>query len=83
MMHPHLLNKLKSLSNCFDARKIVAAVFWDRKEIFMVPFMQQGTTVMSEPIVKHYKTCTRHGKLTSYVVFLHDDSVCPYAAART
>jgi hypothetical protein len=30
------------------ARKLMAAVFWDRKGVLMVDFMQQETTVTSE-----------------------------------
>jgi hypothetical protein len=32
---------------CLPARKLMAAVFWDRKGVLIVEFMQQGTT-MSE-----------------------------------
>jgi hypothetical protein len=30
------------------ARKLMTTVFWDRKRVLMVEFMQQGTTIMSE-----------------------------------
>jgi hypothetical protein len=30
------------------ARKLMATVFWDRKGVLMVEFMQQGTTMTSE-----------------------------------
>jgi hypothetical protein len=30
------------------ARKLMATVFWDRKRVLMVEFMQHGTTIMSE-----------------------------------
>jgi hypothetical protein len=30
------------------ARKLMATVFWDRKRVLMVDFMQQGTTITSE-----------------------------------
>jgi hypothetical protein len=39
------VNKFKQM---LSARKLMAAVFWDRKGVLMVEFMQQGTTVMSE-----------------------------------
>jgi hypothetical protein len=29
-----------------SARKLMATVFWDRKGVLMVEFMQQGTTVL-------------------------------------
>jgi hypothetical protein len=30
------------------ARKLITTVFWDRKGVLMVEFMQQGTTITSE-----------------------------------
>jgi acyl-CoA thioesterase len=45
-IHTHSLNKPKKFKQT-SARKLVAAVFWDRKGVLMVEFMQQGTT-MSE-----------------------------------
>jgi hypothetical protein len=30
-----------------SARKLMATVFWDRKGVLMVEFLQQGTTIMS------------------------------------
>jgi acyl-CoA thioesterase len=32
----------------FSARQLMAAVFWDRKGVLMVEFMQQGTIIMSQ-----------------------------------
>jgi hypothetical protein len=45
--HIHETNR-KSLNKRLPARKLMEAVFWDRKGVPMVEFMQQGTTVMSE-----------------------------------
>jgi acyl-CoA thioesterase len=36
-------------------RKLMAAVFWDRKGLLMAEFMQQGITVMSEVYCKTLK----------------------------
>jgi hypothetical protein len=47
-MHTRSPNKLKSLSRCLHAGKLMAAVFWGRKGVLMVEFMQQGTTITSE-----------------------------------
>jgi hypothetical protein len=48
-MHTHSPNKPKSLNkHCLPARKLMATVFWDRKRVLMVEFMQQGTSIMSE-----------------------------------
>jgi hypothetical protein len=38
----------KSLNNCCLPRKLMAAVFWERKEVLMVESFQHGTTVTSE-----------------------------------
>jgi histone-lysine N-methyltransferase SETMAR len=71
------------------ARKLMAAVFWDRKGVLMVEFMQQGTTITSEVYCKTLKNCVglalqkkRSGMLTSSVVLLHDNA-CPHVAAWT
>jgi hypothetical protein len=67
----------------------MASVFWDRRGVLMVEFMQQGTTIMSEV---YCKTLTklhrashsekRCGMLTYSVVLLHDNAH-PYTATRT
>jgi hypothetical protein len=46
-MHTHSPNKLKNCKH-MSYRKLIAAVFWDRKGVLMVEFVQEGTTVMSE-----------------------------------
>jgi hypothetical protein len=45
-MHTHSPNKLKEFKLTLSARKMMATVFWDRKGVLMVEFMQQGTTIM-------------------------------------
>jgi hypothetical protein len=42
-MHMHSPSKPKKFKQ-MSARKLMAAVFWDRKGVLMVQFMQQGTT---------------------------------------
>jgi transposase len=78
----------KSLHTCLPARKVMAAVFWDRKGVLMVEFMQQGTTMTSEVYCKtpekprraiQNKRC---GMLTSVVVLLRGN-VRLHTAART
>jgi alpha-amylase/alpha-mannosidase (GH57 family) len=44
----HIHQKSKKCLNKRLARKLMATVFWDRKGVLMVEFMQQGTTIMSE-----------------------------------
>jgi hypothetical protein len=45
-IHTHSPKKPKKFKQT-SARKLMATVFWDRKRVLMVEFMQQGTT-MSE-----------------------------------
>jgi hypothetical protein len=40
-----------------SARKLMAAVFWDRKGMLMVEFMQQGITIVSELYCETLKNC--------------------------
>jgi hypothetical protein len=35
----------------------MATVFWDRKEVMIVEFMQQGTTITSEVYCETLKNC--------------------------
>jgi hypothetical protein len=58
----------------------MATVFWDKKRVLMVDFMQQGTTLMSEVYCETLKRLcraiqnTRLGMLTSDEVLLHDNA---------
>jgi hypothetical protein len=69
-------------------RRLMAAVFCDRKGVLMVEFMQQGTTVTSKLYCKTLKKLwraiqnKRHGMLTSSIVLLHDN-VHLHIAAHT
>jgi hypothetical protein len=47
-MHMHSPNKPKKFKQTLSAGKLVAAVFWARKGVQMVEFMQQGTTITSK-----------------------------------
>jgi diphthamide synthase subunit DPH2 len=86
------MNKPKKIKQILSARNLMATVFWDRKEVLMVEFMQQGTTIMSEVYCQTLKKKKkkmhkaiqnkRLGMLTSSVVLLHDN-VYPHIAART
>jgi acyl-CoA thioesterase len=55
-MHTHSPNKPKKFKHTLSARKLMATVFWDRKGVLMVEFMQEGTTVMSEVYCETQKT---------------------------
>jgi hypothetical protein len=90
-MHMHAPNKLKMFIQ-MSARKVVGTVFRDRKEVLMVEFMQQGTTITSkvycETLKKNFIGLAiqneRCGMLTSgvFVMFLHD-TLHPHTAACT
>jgi hypothetical protein len=47
-MHTHSPNKPKNFKQTLSARKLMVALFCDRKGVLMVERMQQGTTVTSE-----------------------------------
>jgi hypothetical protein len=58
-MYTHPPNKLKKFKQTLSARKLMATVFWDRKGVLMVQFMQQETTITSEVY------CVRNTKKTA------------------
>jgi hypothetical protein len=55
-MHTHSPNKPKIFKQTLSARKLVAAVFWDRKGLLM-EFMQQGTIITPEIYCETLKYC--------------------------
>jgi hypothetical protein len=70
-----------------SARKLVTAVFWDRKGVLMMGFMQQGTTITSKVYCEALKILRRLtqkkkslGMLISGVALLHDNA-CLHTAA--
>jgi hypothetical protein len=56
-MHTHPPNKPKKFKQIVFARKLIVTVFWYRKGVPMVKFVQQGTIVISEVYCKTLKTC--------------------------
>jgi acyl-CoA thioesterase len=54
-IYTHSPNKPKKFKQILSARKLMATVFWDRKGVLMVKFMQQGTTITSEVYCKKKK----------------------------
>jgi hypothetical protein len=79
-MHTHSPNKPKKFKHCLPARKLKTTVFWDRKGVLIMEFVQQTTIVMSEVYCKTLKKLCRaiqnerHGML---VVLLHGNA-CPH-----
>jgi transposase len=78
--HTHSPNAMKILKERLSARKLMATVFWDRKGVMMVEFVQQGTTITPEVYCETIRKLLRAiqrkrcGMLTYGVVFLHDNA---------
>jgi uncharacterized protein YbcV (DUF1398 family) len=53
-IHTHSPTKMKKFKQT-SARKLVTTVFWDRKGMLVMEFMQQGTTITSEAYCKTLK----------------------------
>jgi hypothetical protein len=77
-MHTHSPNQPKKFKQKLSVRKLMAAVFWDRKGVLVVEFMQQGGTITSEvyreTLTKMSKAIQNkmRGMLTFGVMLLHD-----------
>jgi histone-lysine N-methyltransferase SETMAR len=78
-MHTNSSNKPKKFKQRLSVRKLMATVFWDRKGVLMVEFIQQGTTITSVVYCETLKKLHRaiqnkiHGMLVSGVL-LHDNA---------
>jgi hypothetical protein len=72
-MHTHSKNKVKKFKQ-MSARKLMATVFWDRKGVLMVEFMQQGTTITSEVYPEMLKKIRRAIQNKRHVVLFHDNA---------
>jgi hypothetical protein len=55
-MHTYSPDKLKKFKK-MSAGKLIATVFWDRKDVLMVELMQQGTIMMSQVYCKTLRKC--------------------------
>jgi hypothetical protein len=59
-MHTHSPNKPKKFKQMLSAcQKADATVFWDRKEVLMLEFMQQGITITSKVYCKMLRKLCR------------------------
>jgi hypothetical protein len=81
-MYTHSPSKPKKFKQRLLAGKLMATVFWARKGVLMVEFMQQGTIIMSEVYCETLKKLCRtiqnkrREMLTSDIVLLYDNA-CP------
>jgi histone-lysine N-methyltransferase SETMAR len=87
-MHTHSLLKPRKFKQLLSNRKLMAAVFWDRKGVVLIEFMEPGTTITSQMYCETLKKLRRtiqnkrRGILTSGVVLLHNNTR-PHTAACT
>jgi len=44
-MHTHSPNKPRKFKQSFANKKLTATVFWDRKGVLLIEFMEPGTTI--------------------------------------
>jgi hypothetical protein len=86
--HIHQRSRKNLKKRCVPTKWLMAFVFWERKGVMMVGFMQQGTTVTPEAYCEtveavrraiHNKGC---GMVTCGIMLLHDNAYA-YTAART
>jgi hypothetical protein len=77
----HTLTRQAEILNkpCLSARKLTATVYWDRKGMLMLEFMQKETTITSEV---YFETLKWLGMLTPGVILLHINAH-PHTAAHT
>jgi histone-lysine N-methyltransferase SETMAR len=86
--HTNSPKKPRKCLQTLSARKIMATVFWDRKGVLLVDFLERGTTITSarycETLEKLRRAIQnkRRGKLTSKILFFHDNAR-PHTANRT
>jgi histone-lysine N-methyltransferase SETMAR len=87
-MHTFSPNKPRKFKQSLANRKLVATVFWNRKGVLLIEFIEPGTTITSETYCETLKKLRRaienkrRGMLTSGVVLLHDNTR-PHIAACT
>jgi hypothetical protein len=88
---PHIdQTSRKRLDKHLPARKLMATVFWNRGEVLIVEFIQQGSIITSEVkfgTLLNLRTAIqnkRRGMLAYGVVLVHlHDNARPHKAART
>jgi hypothetical protein len=76
-MHTHSPNKPRKFKQTLSSKKLMATVFWGRKGVLMVEFMQHETTLTSEVYCKKRKKLGRiiqnkgRGMLISMTMRIH------------
>jgi len=79
--------KAKKFKQASSVRKIMATVFWDRKGILLIDFLESGLTINADAYCETVRKLRRaiqnkrSGMLSSGIVLLHDNAR-PHTAAR-
>lgn len=87
-MHSSSPSKPKKFKRTFSNRKCMATVFWDRKGVLLVEFMERGTTITAASYgvtlqnLRRAIQNKRRGMLSSGFVLLHDNAR-PHTANAT
>jgi len=80
--------KAKKFKPASSVRKIMATIFWDRKGILLIDFLERGLTINADAYCETARKLRwaiqnkRRGMLCSGSVLLHDNAQ-PHTAART
>lgn len=80
--------KAKKFKQARSAKKIMATVFWDKKGILLIDFLEHGETINADKYCETLRKLRRaiqnkrRGLLSSGVVLLHDNAR-PHTAAAT
>ena len=80
--------KAKKFKQASSVRKIMATVFWDRKGILLIDFLERRLTINADAYCDTVRKLRRaiqnkrRGMLSSGIVLLHDNAR-PHTAART
>jgi hypothetical protein len=61
-MDTHSPNMQKKFKQKLSARKLIAAVLWDRKGVLMVEFMREGTIIKSETYCETLNSACIHSE---------------------
>jgi len=58
-MHTHSPNKPRKFKQSLANRKLMATMFWDKKGVLLIEFMESGTTITSETYCETLKKLRR------------------------
>lgn len=78
--HTSSPQKPKKCMQTMSARKIMATVFWDRKGVILVDFLERGTTINSQRYCQTLQKLRRaiqnkrRGMLSSKILLIHDNA---------